>query len=76
VYEMLFQPTTTDVTPAGLMRARNSMRIMLWNDSSFAHRWLCHPARECEDGCEGGFASHYDARLALYQSELEGLGHE
>jgi hypothetical protein len=39
----VFQPYTTDVTIEGLKRARNSMRLKLWADPSWAHLWLCHP---------------------------------
>lgn len=34
-----------------LARERNAMRLKLWADDAFAHRWMCHPERECEDGC-------------------------
>lgn len=65
----MYQPTTTDTTANGLRVARNAMRLKLWADPVFAHRWLSHPERECEDGCYGDGATQ--ARLALYQSELE-----
>lgn len=65
-----FQPATTDTTIEGYRRARNAMRIRLWNDADFAHRWLCHPGHRCKDGCE----EHADPeRLALYQSDIETL---
>lgn len=48
--------------------ARNAMREWLWADAEFAHRWLCHPERGCEDGCE---ASADPGRVELYNSELE-----
>lgn len=38
----LFGPAVS-VTPA--------IRRQLENDT-FAHRWLCHPERDCEDGCD------------------------
>ena len=62
------QPHTTDVTPRGLKIARNAMRLKLWAEPFFAHRWLCHPERDCKDGCDD--AANPD-RLELYQSELE-----
>jgi hypothetical protein len=37
-------------------------------DLGTVHRWLCHPDRECEDGCTG---SADPERLALYQSAHE-----
>jgi len=63
-----YQPHTTDATPEGQRRARNSMRQKLLADPAFAHRWCCHPERECEDGCDD---APDQARLALYQSNAE-----
>lgn len=63
-----YQPATTDVTPRGLKIARNAMRQRLWDDPIFAHRWLCHPERECKDGCDD---AAIPSRWALYDSELE-----
>jgi len=65
---MIHQPMTTDCTPAGLKRARNQMRIRLWDGSLDAHRWLCHPERECKDGCND---EPLPGKVELYQSELE-----
>lgn len=39
---------------------------LLISDDTFAHRWLCHPDRECEDGCEGEGAD--PKRVAFYKS--------
>lgn len=64
----MHQPYTTETTARGLLIARNSMRLKLWADDVFAHRWLCHPSRECKDGCDVKADS---ARLKLYESELE-----
>jgi hypothetical protein len=47
---------------------RNAMRILLWGDPRFAHRWLCHPDRECPDGCD---IAPLPFRFELYQSDLE-----
>ena len=72
----IFQPYTTDTTAKGLMVARNAKRLELWHrsehggieGSAYVHRWLCHPERECEDGCDD--AAKPD-RVALYESPLE-----
>lgn len=65
----MFQPYTTDVTRDGLRRARNAMRLRLWADDSFAHRWLCHEGNgKCPDGCD---TKADPRRLALYKSEVE-----
>lgn len=64
----MYQPATTDSSADGLMRARNAMRERLEADPCFAHRWLCHPERDCEDGCDE--RAHHD-RLALYLSPME-----
>ena len=69
----MYQPHTTDVTLRGWLVARNAMRIKLWDDPVFAHRWLCHPDRECDDGCD---VRAIQARLELYTSELESDGTE
>lgn len=67
-----FQPTTTDTTLNGLIRARNAMRLKLWEDNSFAHKWLCHDDLVCPDGCAGeSKAPNYNARVALYESAIE-----
>lgn len=63
-----FQPATTDLTLQGFKIARNNMRLNLWNDVDFAHKWLCHPGKECEDGC---YSFPNPMKLALYESELE-----
>lgn len=62
-------PFTTDTTHGADVRARNAMRLQLWADDGFAHRWLCHPGTECADGCD---AAAEPGRAALYESELEG----
>ena len=65
----VFQPYTTDATPAGLVVARNTMRLRLADMAvSDTHRWLCHPGRECADGCD---AAPIPERLALIQSDHE-----
>lgn len=64
----IYQPHTTNTTLQGLKVARNSMRLKLWNDTDFAHKWLCHPDRDCFDGCDGGVIPE---RFALYKTELE-----
>jgi hypothetical protein len=64
----IYQPATTDTTIDGMRRARNSMRIRLWDDAYFAHRYLCHPGHSCQDGCE---MSPMPSRAALYNSEIE-----
>jgi hypothetical protein len=65
----MYQPYTTDITPRGLMIARNAMRQYLdAADLGTVHQWLCHPDKECEDGCT---ESVDPARLALYQSDVE-----
>lgn len=64
----MFQPYSTDWTCDGKRRARNAMRLRLWADDAFAHRWLCHVDRKCEDGCD---VRPEPARLALYESEVE-----
>lgn len=61
-------PYTVDTTPAGQVVSRNTMRLRLWADPVFAHRWMCHPDSECADGCD---AAPIPARAALYQSEVE-----
>lgn len=68
----LFQPATTDCTANGLLRTRNAMRLRLWENDGFAHRWLTHPERECDDGCTGhNRPEDYNRRVALYESGLE-----
>lgn len=64
----MHQPMTTDVTPEGLKRARNAMREKLKYDPAFAHRWLCHPERGCEDGCD---TPADPSRVRLYQTDME-----
>lgn len=64
----IFQPSTTDNTPEGFLRARNSMRLRLWADDALAHQWLCHEGRECVGGCDN---SAEPSRLALYESDCE-----
>ena len=69
----MFQPHTTDTTKDGLRRARNAMRLKLWNDDAFAHMWLVHhPHGEdtCPDGCD---QQANPQRVELYQSELEAV---
>ena len=65
--QTIFQPYTTDRTHDGLRRARNAMRLRLWNDDDFAHRWLCHSGVECKDGC-GVDAVTVSARVVDDQS--------
>ncbi len=68
---VMFTPPN-DGTAEGAKRARNTLRLRLWGDDVFAHRWLCHPARECDDGCAGEpDVGDHGSRLALYQSEME-----
>ncbi len=64
----MHQPYTTDNTRQGQTVARNAMRIKVWADPQFAHRWLCHPGKACDDGCD---VAADPAKLALYQSEIE-----
>ena len=65
----MFQPYTTDITRDGMRRARNAMRLRLWADDVYAHRWLCHQLSEpCPDGCD---AAADPQRKALYESDLE-----
>lgn len=64
----MYQPHTTDVTPDGLRRARNATRLRLRADDALAHRFLCHPDRECTDGCDD---PPHPARLALYTTDVE-----
>lgn len=64
----MYQPFTTDSTLEGQKTARNSMRLRLWNDPVFAHRWLCHPERDCKDGCDN---RGIHSRVMLYTSDLE-----
>lgn len=64
----MYQPATTGTTNRDQLVARNALRLKLWQDDAFAHRFLCHPNRECEDGCS---ATAHVSRVALYQSELE-----
>lgn len=64
----MIQPHTTDNTIEGRKRARNAMRLRLWANDVFAHKWLCHPERECEDGCDTAVIPE---RVELYQSDLE-----
>lgn len=65
----IFQPYTTDTTRNGRRRARNSMRLRLWADDVFAHRWLCHEGdSKCPDGCD---TKPDPSRLALYNSDIE-----
>lgn len=48
------------------------MRLKLWEDNAFAHKWLCHDDMVCPDGCEGySMAPNYNARVALYESAIE-----
>lgn len=52
-----------------LVLERNSLRIKLWADDVFAHRWLCHPDGEpCSDGCN---AAVKGSRKAFYESDIE-----
>ena len=67
----MYQPETTGTTNRDQLVARNALRLKLWADDTFAHRFLCHPERECEDGCHGPMAPGYAGRVALYQSDLE-----
>lgn len=61
-----------DGTAEGRKRARNTLRLRLWSDDALAHRWLCHPHRECYDGCAGEVeVPDYGNRLALYQTDIE-----
>lgn len=55
---------TTDTTPRGLEIANKNMANRLADDDVFAHRWLCHPEHECEDGCD---VEAIPSRLELYQ---------
>jgi hypothetical protein len=64
----MHQPFTTDSTTTGSKAARNAMRLRLWADDYFAHRWLCHPGEECRDGCDVQAAA---SRVDLYQSDVE-----
>ena len=64
----MHQPATTDATTEELRRARNAMREKLWHDDAFAHRWMCHPERDCADGCSD---RPDPGKLALYVSEME-----
>lgn len=50
--------------------ARNTLRRSLWQDDSFAHRWLCHlhDQSKCEDGCD---KQPLPERVAFYLSEAE-----
>ncbi len=64
----MYQPYTSDITPQGLKVARNAMRLKLWDDNVFAHRWLTHPDRECFDGCD---EAAIPERLSLYMSNIE-----
>lgn len=48
---------------------RNALRDRLAADPVFAHRWLCHPGVECEDGCE---VAAYPDHLEFYYSPREG----
>lgn len=64
----MYQPRTTDVTIEGLKVSRNNMRLILWNEPEFAHKWLCHPNNNCEDGCNMKAIKN---RLDLYESEIE-----
>jgi hypothetical protein len=59
---------STDTTNRGRKIARNSLRLQLWTDDVFAHRFLCHPDKPCQDGCD---VTPKADRVALYQSELE-----
>lgn len=62
-----------DGTMEGRKRARNTLRLRLWSDDAFAHRWLCHPARDCRDGCAGEVeVPDHGNRIALYQTDIEG----
>jgi hypothetical protein len=65
---MIYQPVTTDITIEGFKVARNSMRLKLWNDDIFAHKWLCHPNNDCKDGCD---IKPIESRFNLYESEVE-----
>lgn len=63
------QPYTTDQTTQGRLVAENALRLKLWADDAFAHRWLCHA-----DGgeCDGGATcSTPQNRKAFYESDLE-----
>lgn len=55
-------------TRSDLIRERNNLRRMLWDDDVFAHRWMCHPNEHCKDGCDAAPSSR---RLAFYKSEQE-----
>lgn len=65
----MFQPYTTDNSTDGKRIARNVMRLRLWADDVFAHRWLVHPNVACIDGCDANAKSE---RLSLYESDIEG----
>jgi hypothetical protein len=66
-----FQPYTTEATARGMLIARNATRLRLWADPEAAHRFLCHPGEECEDGCSGGYPRDWMQRQALLNSDLE-----
>lgn len=52
-----------------LIRERNSLRLKLWDDPVFAHRYLCHAdGGPCLDGCD---SIPNPTRAALYNSEIE-----
>lgn len=65
---MAARPSTTDTSVGAHARARNSLRLQLWSDDAFAHRWLCHEGHACADGCD---ATAEPRRLALYASDIE-----
>ena len=64
----IYQPATSEITLEGMKIARNGMRLKLWNDDIFAHKFLCHPNSECQDGCE---VAANPLKLNLYNSDLE-----
>lgn len=45
---------------------RNRLRVRLWADDEYAHRWIYHFGRLCDGKCTAS-----SERLGFYKSSLE-----